>query len=67
MFEDVHKWMNKEVELIYNGIIYRGLLIEITHDYTLLRRRLGYASVPTNEITSIRLIEEDDSSKGRRS
>jgi len=44
----------KEVEIYADGMIYRGILIEITTEGVTLRRQTGFAFVAMDRIASIR-------------
>jgi len=55
---DVQDMIGKEVEVIANGVSYTGVLIEVSDTEVHLKGMLGYVSLPTSAVTSVRPAEK---------
>ena len=52
---DIREMMGKEVEVIANGMSYRGKLIEVSDTEVHLKGELQYVSLPISGVTEVRL------------
>ncbi len=53
---DIMEMIGKEVEVIANGMLYRGTLIEVSDTEVHLRSQLQYVSLPASSVTEVRLV-----------
>jgi hypothetical protein len=53
---DVQEMIGKEVEVIANGMTYRGKLIEVSDTAVHIRSQLQYISLPAGDVTDVRLV-----------
>ena len=51
---DVREMIGKEVEVIANGISYRGVLIEVSDAEVHLKTMMQWISLPASSVTSVR-------------
>jgi limonene-1,2-epoxide hydrolase len=51
---DIIEMIGKEVEVIANGMSYKGVLIEVSDTEVHLKGMLGYVSLPTSGVTEVR-------------
>jgi len=54
----IQEMIGKEVEVIANGMSYRGQLIEVSDAEVHIKSRLQYVSLPVSSVTEVRLAEE---------
>ena len=54
---DIIEMIGKEVEVSANGVVYRGVLIEVSDTELHLKGMLGYVSLPVISVTSVRPAE----------
>ncbi len=55
---DIQDLIGKEVEVIANGISYRGELVEITDSEVNLKTLLQWISLPVSAVNTIQLAEQ---------
>ncbi|MEK6743890.1 MAG: hypothetical protein AABZ15_09775 [Nitrospirota bacterium] len=55
---DIMEMIGKEVEVIANGVSYKGVLIEVSDTDVHLKGTLGYISLPTSSVTEVRPTEK---------
>jgi len=55
---DIIEMIGKEVEVIANGMSYRGVLIEVSDTDVHLKGVLGYVSLQTSAVTEVRPAEK---------
>lgn len=55
---DIMEMIGKEVDVIANGMTYRGVLIEVSDTEVHLKGMLGYVSLPTSGVTEVRPSEK---------
>jgi hypothetical protein len=55
---DISEMIGKEVEVIANGMSYKGILIEVSDTDVHLKGMLGYVSLPASGITAVRPAEK---------
>jgi hypothetical protein len=55
---DVIEMIGKEVEVIANGVSYKGVLIEVSDTEVHLKGMLGYVSLPATSVTGVRPAEK---------
>jgi len=53
---DPMEMIGKEVEVIANGMVYRGKLIEVSDTAVHLQNQLQYISLPARDVTDVRLV-----------
>lgn len=53
---DPMEMIGKEVEVIANGMAYRGTLIEVSDTAVHIRSQLQYISLPAGDVTDVRLV-----------
>jgi limonene-1,2-epoxide hydrolase len=51
---DITAMIGKEVEVIANGMSYKGVLIEVSDTDVHLKGMLGYISLPASGVTEVR-------------
>ncbi len=51
---DIQSMLNKEVEVIANGVSYTGVLIEVSETEVHLKTTLQWVSLPTASVSQIR-------------
>jgi len=51
---DIIDMIGKEVEVIANGMSYKGVLVEVSDAEVHLKGMLGYISLPTSGVTEVR-------------
>ncbi len=51
---DLKRFMRKEVEIIAHGILYKGVLIEISDEEILLKAETRWLTILTSEVTDIK-------------
>jgi hypothetical protein len=51
---DLKRFMRKEVEIIAHGILYKGVLIEISDEEILLKAETRWLTIVTSEVTEIK-------------
>ena len=51
---DIQSMLNKEVEVIANGVSYTGVLIEVTETEVHLKTTLQWISLPTASVSQIK-------------
>ncbi len=51
--DDVLKLIGKDIEVIANGIIYRGRLIEVTETEVSLQTEGGWITIPMDKVNQI--------------
>ena len=54
---DINEMIGKEVEVIANGLLYRGMLVEVSDTEVHIKSRLQYVSLPASSVTEVRLHE----------
>jgi hypothetical protein len=54
---DVQEMIGKEVEVVSNGMVYRGKLIEVSDTEVHIKSQLQYVSLPASSVTEVRLKE----------
>ena len=54
---DVQEMIGREVEVVSNGMAYRGKLIEVSDTEVHIRSQLQYVSLPASSVTDVRLVE----------
>ncbi len=54
---DIREMMGKEVELIANGVAYRGVLIEVSDAEVHIKTSMQWISLPASSVTSIKPAE----------
>jgi len=54
---DIMEMIGKEVEVIANGMSYRGRLIEVSETEVHIKSQLQYVSLPASSVTEVRLVE----------
>lgn len=52
---DIMGMIGKEVEVIANGMSYRGTLVEVSGTEVHIRSQLQYVSLPVSSVTEVRL------------
>ncbi len=52
---DIQAMIGKEVEVLANGMTYRGVLIEVSETEVHLKSTMQWMSLPTSGISSIKL------------
>ncbi len=52
---DIQSMMGNEVEVIANGVSYRGVLMEITDDEISLKSLMQWISLPMSAVNTVRL------------
>jgi CRISPR/Cas system endoribonuclease Cas6 (RAMP superfamily) len=55
---DIIEMTGKEVEVIANGISYKGVLIEVSETEVHIKGMLGYISLQTSAVTDVRPAEK---------
>ncbi|MDH4163453.1 MAG: hypothetical protein OEW15_12295 [Nitrospirota bacterium] len=55
---DLMQMIGKEVEIIANGMSYRGTLIEVTESEVNVKTLLQWLSLPASSVSSIKLAEK---------
>ncbi len=55
---DIQSMIGKEVEVIANGITYRGVLIEVSDTDVHLKSTMQWMSLPASTVSSVRLANE---------
>lgn len=55
---EIIEMIGKEVEVIANGVSYKGVLVEVSETEVHLRGMLGYVSLPTSAVTEVRPAEK---------
>jgi limonene-1,2-epoxide hydrolase len=55
---DIIAMFGKDVEVIANGMSYKGVLIEVSDTEVHLKGTLGYVSLPTSGVTDVRPVEK---------
>ena len=55
---DIMDMIGKEVEVIANGVSYKGVLVEVSESDVHLKGMLGYVSLPTSGVTEVRPAEK---------
>jgi len=55
---DIIDMIGKEVEVIANGVSYKGVLIEVSDTEVHLKGMLGYISLPSSSVTEVRPAEK---------
>lgn len=53
---DIQDMIGKEVELVANGVEYRGVLVEISEESVFLKMVLQWIELPAHSVSSIRLV-----------
>jgi hypothetical protein len=53
---DIQEMLGKEVEVIANGLSYRGMLVEVSDTEVHIKSRLQYVSLPASSVTEVRLV-----------
>ncbi len=56
---DIIEMIGKEVEVIANGVSYKGVLVEVSETEVHLKGMLGYVSLPTSSVTEVRPAEKN--------
>lgn len=51
---DIQEMIGKEVELIANGVAYRGVLIEVSDSEVHIKTSMQWISLPASSVTSIK-------------
>ncbi len=51
---DIQEMIGKEVEVIANGVSYRGVLIEVSDTEVHIRTSMQWLALPASSVTSIR-------------
>ena len=54
---DIREMIGKEVEVVSNGMSYRGKLIEVSDTEVHIKSQLQYVSLPASSVTTVRLAE----------
>jgi len=54
---DIQEMIGKEVEVISNGMSYRGALIEVSDTEVHIKSQLQYVTLPASSVTDVRLVE----------
>lgn len=54
---DIREMVGKEVEVIANGMVYRGKLIEVSESEVYIRTLLQSIALPASSVTEIKLAE----------
>jgi hypothetical protein len=57
---DIQEMLGKEVEVIANGLSYRGTLIEVSDTEVHIKSQLQYVSLPASSVTEVRLHERSN-------
>ncbi len=55
---DIQSMIGKEVEVIANGMTYRGVLIEISDSDVHLKSPMQWISLPSSSVSTVRLAGE---------
>jgi hypothetical protein len=55
---DIQSMIGKEVEVIANGMTYRGVLIEVSDTDVHLKSAMQWMSLPVSGVSSVRLAGE---------
>ncbi len=56
---DVESMIGKEVEVIANGVTYRGVLVEVTDTEVSLKSLMQWISVPVSGVNTVRLAGQE--------
>jgi hypothetical protein len=51
---DLHSFIRKEVEIVAHGVIYRGILIEVSEVEVHLKTESRWINLPTADVMEIR-------------
>lgn len=54
---DILQMIGKEVEVVSNGMLYRGTLVEVSDTTVHLKSQFQYLSLPVSGVTEVRLAE----------
>ncbi|HTG02336.1 MAG TPA: hypothetical protein VK654_17270 [Nitrospirota bacterium] len=54
---DVQSMIGKEVEVIANGVVYRGVLVEVSDTDIHLKSRMQWMSLPVSMVNAVRLAD----------
>ena len=55
---NIMEMIGKDVEVIANGVSYKGVLVEVSETEVHLKGMLGYVSLPTSGVTEVRPAEQ---------
>lgn len=55
---DIQSMIGKEVEVIANGMVYRGFLIEVSDVDVHIRTSMQWVSLPASSVSAIKLVGE---------
>ncbi len=55
---DIQNMIGKEVEVIANGMAYRGVLIEISDSEVHLKSPMQWISLPSSSVSTVKLAGE---------
>ena len=58
MMAEIRELIGKDVEVIANGVSYRGTLIEVSDSEVHLKGVQGFVSLPSSSVGSVRLAEK---------
>ena len=56
---DIQSMIGKEVEVIANGMIYRGVLIEVSDVEVHLKTSMQWVSLPASSVSALKLAGEN--------
>lgn len=51
---DIREMIGKEVEVIANGVLYRGVLVEVSDAEVHLKTSMQWLTLPASAVTSIK-------------
>lgn len=54
---DINEMIGKEVELIANGVEYRGILVEVSDESVFLKTTSQWIELPTPNVSAMRLAD----------
>jgi hypothetical protein len=56
---DIESMMGKEVEVIANGVSYRGVLVEVSETEVSLKSMMQWISLPVSSVITVRLAGQE--------
>jgi hypothetical protein len=61
---DIRELIGKEVEVSANGVLYRGMLVEVSDSEVYLKGTMGFVTLPTASVGDVKLAEKRGPSWG---
>ncbi len=55
---EIQAMIGKEVEVIANGMVYKGVLIEVSESEVHLKGQLQWIALPASSVSQIKLAEQ---------